>query len=85
MYCLIRFKTAYLSSFPIHSSGNMYLILQVGYAMLAGLCVLLVITPINVLLVRWCRSASKQGMAEKDKRMKLMNEILNGIKVVYNC
>ena len=49
--------------------------------MLAGLGVLLVITPINVLLVRWCRSASKQGMAEKDKRMKLMNEILNGIKV----
>lgn len=54
---------------------------QVGYAMLAGLGVLLVISPINVCLVRWCRKSSKLGMEEKDKRMKLMNEILNGIKV----
>ena len=49
--------------------------------MFGGLGVLLVVTPINVYLVRWCRSASKLGMEEKDKRMKLMNEILNGIKV----
>ena len=49
--------------------------------MFGGLAVLLIITPINIFLVRWCRSASKLGMEEKDKRMKLMNEILNGIKV----
>ena len=49
--------------------------------MLAGLGVLLIVTPVNAILVRWCRQASKLGMEEKDKRMKLMNEILNGIKV----
>ena len=54
--------------------------------MLGGLAVLVVITPINVILVRKCRAASKLGMDEKDKRMKLMNEILNGIKVLqYFC
>ena len=52
--------------------------------MFAGLGVLLVITPVNVFLVRWCRKYSKLGMEEKDKRMKLMNEILNGIKVHSN-
>ena len=51
--------------------------------MLGGLGVLLVITPINVYLVRKCRAAAKMGMDEKDKRMKLVNEILNGIQVLY--
>ena len=50
--------------------------------MLGGLGVLVVITPINVILVRKSRAAMKLGMDEKDKRMKLMNEILNGIKVL---
>ena len=50
--------------------------------MLGGLGVLLVITPINVYLVRKCRAAAKMGMDEKDKRMKLVNEILNGIQVL---
>ena len=50
--------------------------------MLGGLGVLAVITPINVILVKKSRSAMKSGMDEKDKRVKLMNEILNGIRVL---
>ena len=50
--------------------------------MLGGLGVLVVITPINVILVKKSRSAMKSGMDEKDKRVKLMNEILNGIRVL---
>ena len=49
--------------------------------MFAGLGVLMIIAPINAVLVRWNRKYSKLGIEEKDKRMKLMNEILNGIKV----
>ena len=58
----------------------MQIYLTVGLSMLAGLGVLLVCVPVNL----W---ASKRGeeymdtqLTAKDKRIKLMNEILAGIK-----
>ena len=54
---------------------------QVGVAMFAGLGVMVVLLPFNGFITAKVGKYQKQQMAKKDERLKLMNEILNGIKV----
>jgi len=42
---------------------------------------MVILIPINIVIVRKMRALSAENMKHKDKRIKLMNEILNGIKV----
>lgn len=52
-----------------------------GPSSMAGLGVLLLLMPINAWAASKQRSYQMQQMKTKDKRIKIMNEILNGIKV----
>lgn len=48
----------------------------------AGLGVLLLAIPLNTMIARKMRTYQKTQMGNKDARVKLMNEILNGIRVI---
>ena len=54
---------------------------QLGIATLAGIAFMVVIMPINGYTARIIERFQQRIMKLKDKRVKLMNEILNGIKV----
>lgn len=55
---------------------------EVGIASLAGLAFLLLLIPVNVYLVKRFRSLQIKQMKDKDERLKVMNEILTGIRVL---
>ena len=52
-------------------------------AMFAGLGVMVVLLPFNGFITMKVGKYQTQQMAKKDERLKLMNEILNGIKVSF--
>ena len=56
--------------------------LELGSAVFAGLAVLAVSLPLNVVSAGIARKYQFKQMASKDIRAKLMNEILSGIKVI---
>ena len=49
--------------------------------MFAGLGVMIILLPLNGFVTMKIGKYQKQQMEQKDSRLKLMNEILNGIKV----
>uniref|UniRef100_A0A3B3S3B1 ATP binding cassette subfamily C member 2 n=1 Tax=Paramormyrops kingsleyae TaxID=1676925 RepID=A0A3B3S3B1_9TELE len=59
-----------------------FLWLELGPAVLAGLAVMVLMVPINGFLATKSRGFQVENMKFKDKRLKIMNEILNGIKVL---
>uniref|UniRef100_A0A3Q2NT33 ATP-binding cassette sub-family C member 10 n=1 Tax=Fundulus heteroclitus TaxID=8078 RepID=A0A3Q2NT33_FUNHE len=76
-----------LWSLPFCFSVTLYLLyLQVGVAFLGGLCVALVLVPFNKFLASRILSNNKHMLKYKDDRVKLMTEILFGIRVIkfYN-
>jgi len=52
-----------------------------SYAVFAGLALMIIVIPLNAILVKKMQDISTKNMDLKDQRIKLMNEILNGIKV----
>ena len=62
-------------------SSLLMLYLTVDYAVLAGLSVLFLVLPLNTYLARIGHNTHLEKVDIKDKRVKLMTEILNGIKV----
>ncbi|XP_028265886.1 multidrug resistance-associated protein 7 isoform X1 [Parambassis ranga] len=76
-----------LWSMPVQFSITLYLLyVQVGVAFLGGLCVALVLVPFNKFLASRILSNNKHMLGCKDNRVKLMTEILFGIRVIkfYN-
>ncbi|KAJ3280788.1 hypothetical protein HDU79_011375 [Rhizoclosmatium sp. JEL0117] len=59
-----------------------FLYFTLGVAIFAGVAVMLLMIPVNGLLATWSRRLNKIQMSNKDKRTKLMDELLNGIKVI---
>ena len=55
---------------------------QLGLATIAGITVMILLIPLNAYFGRKIRLIHTEVMKFKDKRIKLMNEILNGIKVL---
>jgi ABC-type multidrug transport system fused ATPase/permease subunit len=55
---------------------------QLGIATLAGIVFMIILLPFNGYITTKMRNIQILMMKEKDKRVKLMNEILNGIKVL---
>ncbi|KAI1297750.1 hypothetical protein EDD11_006989 [Mortierella claussenii] len=53
-----------------------------GWAIFAGLAVMLLMIPLNARLSIVMQSLEKKHMSYKDSRIKLMNELLNGIRVI---
>uniref|UniRef100_A0A3B3Y9E1 ABC-type glutathione-S-conjugate transporter n=1 Tax=Poecilia mexicana TaxID=48701 RepID=A0A3B3Y9E1_9TELE len=58
-----------------------FLWLELGPSTLAGVAVMLLMVPVNGLLANQAKKIQRENMKSKDKRLKIMNEILNGIKV----
>ncbi|XP_043579583.1 multidrug resistance-associated protein 1 isoform X3 [Bombus pyrosoma] len=78
--------TAYINmiwSAPMQIVLALYFLWEIlGPAVLAGLAVLLILIPINVLITNRVKTLQIRQMKYKDERVKLMNEVLNGIKVL---
>ncbi|XP_037327748.2 ATP-binding cassette sub-family C member 10 [Pungitius pungitius] len=76
-----------LWSLPLQFAVTLYLLyLQVGVAFLGGLAVALLLVPLNKLLASRILSNNQQMLRHKDSRVKMMTEILFGIRVIkfYN-
>ena len=52
-----------------------------GPSVLAGLAVIILLVPVNGFIANRIKKLQINQMKEKDKRVKMMNEILQGIKV----
>ncbi|CAK6953270.1 canalicular multispecific organic anion transporter 1 [Scomber scombrus] len=59
-----------------------FLWMELGPSVLAGLAVMVLMVPINGLLATKARKFQIENMKFKDKRLKIMNEILNGMKIL---
>uniref|UniRef100_A0A3B3TV55 ABC-type glutathione-S-conjugate transporter n=1 Tax=Poecilia latipinna TaxID=48699 RepID=A0A3B3TV55_9TELE len=59
-----------------------FLWLELGPSTLAGVAVMLLMVPVNGLLANQAKKIQRENMKSKDKRLKIMNEILNGIKTL---
>ncbi|XP_043408329.1 ATP-binding cassette sub-family C member 2 isoform X2 [Chelonia mydas] len=55
---------------------------ELGPSVLAGIGVMVLLIPINALLATKARAIQMKNMKNKDQRMKIMNEILSGIKIL---
>ena len=55
---------------------------QIGVAAMAGVAIVVLAIPINTVIAKFTRKLQLAQMKNKDKRIKLMNEILSGIKVI---
>ncbi|MEQ2213426.1 Multidrug resistance-associated protein 1 [Xenoophorus captivus] len=55
---------------------------NLGPSVLAGLAVMVMLIPLNAFIAMKTRAYQVEQMQHKDARIKLMNEILNGIKVL---
>ncbi|XP_066253825.1 multidrug resistance-associated protein 1-like isoform X2 [Euwallacea similis] len=70
-------------SAPLEITLAIYFLWQeIGVASLAGVALLILLIPVNIQIVRRTRSLQIKQMKEKDERLKMMNEILTGIKVL---
>ncbi|XP_017479612.1 PREDICTED: multidrug resistance-associated protein 1-like [Rhagoletis zephyria] len=68
---------------PLQFGIAIYLLWQqVGWASMAGLIFMFILLPFNGWISARIRNNQMKVMKEKDKRTKLMNEILNGMKVL---
>ena len=55
---------------------------ELGPSVLAGLAVMVLMLPLNAFLAGYQRKLQIKQMKQKDERVKTMNEILNGIRVI---
>ncbi|XP_025986916.1 multidrug resistance-associated protein 1 isoform X3 [Solenopsis invicta] len=78
--------TAYINmiwSAPLQIALALYFLWNIlGPAVLAGLAVMIILIPINGLIANKVKTLQIRQMKSKDERVKLMNEVLNGIKVL---
>eukprot|EP00058_Branchiostoma_floridae_P021694 XP_002607184.1 hypothetical protein BRAFLDRAFT_118638 [Branchiostoma floridae] len=72
-----------LWSAPFQIAVSLYFLWQtLGASILAGLGVMILLIPVNAILGNIIKKLQVKQMKHKDTRMKLMNEVLNGIKVL---
>ncbi|NXF93849.1 MRP1 protein, partial [Eubucco bourcierii] len=70
-------------SAPLQVILALYLLWQnLGPSVLAGVAVMILLVPINAVIAMKTKTYQVAQMKSKDNRIKLMNEILNGIKVL---
>ncbi|XP_044001771.1 multidrug resistance-associated protein 1 isoform X9 [Aphidius gifuensis] len=78
--------TAYINmiwSAPLQIALALYFLWDIlGPSVLAGLAVMIILIPVNAFIASKSKSLQMKQMKNKDERVKLMNEVLNGIKVL---
>lgn len=77
--------TAYINmiwSAPLQIALALYFLWDIlGPSVLAGLAVMIILIPVNGYIANKIKTLQIRQMKNKDERVKLMNEILSGIKV----
>lgn len=77
--------TAYISmiwSAPLQIALALYFLWAIlGPSVLAGLGVMIILIPINAVIANKAKTYQMKQMKNKDERVKLMNEVINGVKV----
>lgn len=72
-----------LWSAPLQICLSVYFLWQeLGPSVLAGLAVMVLLFPINALIANRMKKLHMKNMKNKDERVKLMNEILSGIRIL---
>lgn len=72
-----------LWSAPLQIGLSTYFLWQeLGPSVLAGLSVMLLLFPVNAIIANKSKKLHMKNMKNKDERVKLMNEILSGIRVL---
>lgn len=78
--------TAYINmiwSAPLQIGLALYFLWDIlGPSVLAGLAVMIILIPVNGFIANKIKTLQIRQMKNKDERVKLMNEILSGIKVL---
>lgn len=78
--------TAYLNmiwSAPLQICLSLYFLwYELGPSVLAGLTVMIILIPVNGVIANKVKTLQIKQMKNKDERVKLMNEVLGGIKVL---
>lgn len=78
--------TAYINmlwSAPLQIALALYFLYgQLGGSVFAGLAVMIILIPVNGMIANKVKTLQIRQMKSKDERVKLMNEVLNGIKVL---
>ena len=78
--------TAYVNlawSSPLQIALSIYFLYDIiGVAVFAGLAVMILLVPVNGFLANATKKLQIKQMKNKDKRVKMMNEILSGMKVM---
>ncbi|XP_036121361.1 canalicular multispecific organic anion transporter 1 [Molossus molossus] len=59
-----------------------FLWVELGPSVIAGVGVMLLLIPVNGIIATKNKTIQVKNMKKKDKRLKIMNEILNGIKIL---
>ena len=81
----IRELTSYLHmiwSAPLQIVLSLvFLYLTLGPSIFAGFAVMLLMIPVNSLLASWSKKLQMKQMMHRDSRIKLIDKVLNGIKV----
>lgn len=73
-------------SAPIQISLALYFLWSLlGPSVLAGLAVIIISMPFTGVLLNMIRKCDTIQMANKDERIKMMNEVLNGVKARNFC
>ncbi|XP_064001683.1 ATP-binding cassette sub-family C member 2 [Pogoniulus pusillus] len=73
----------YLWSAPLQIVVSIFFLWQeLGPSVLAGIAVMVLLIPINAFLVAKSRNIQVRNMKNKDERMKIMTEVLSGIKIL---
>ena len=70
------------SSFITIGISVYFMYKELGYAAFVGVSILIITIPLNAKIASVSKKFQLDVMKEKDKRMKMMNEILQGIKVL---
>ncbi|GAB0099313.1 multidrug resistance-associated protein 1 [Sergentomyia squamirostris] len=78
--------TAYINmiwSAPLQIALALYFLWDIlGPSVLAGLAVMIILIPVNSVIANKVKTLQIRQMKNKDERVKLMNEVLSGIKVL---
>ena len=70
-------------SAPLQISVSMYLLYQqIGPSVFVGLGFMILMVPLNAVLMKRLSKFQKDMMVNKDRRLKLMSEILGGIRII---
>ena len=58
------------------------LVAYVGFSALAGIAIMALVIPIQTRLTKWTRKLRKRSMKSTDERVKIITEVVQGVRVV---